>query len=92
MNIDDLLKALKKRSRNIKSRIKKCDREHDRMRYKSRSVRIAHPTNKGHYLDMLIEVNGVIKLIEGVINTKHYVKQGIDDEMSLMLDRFFGHI
>ena len=52
---------------------------------------MSHPTNEGHYQDMLIEVDAVIKLIEGKIEMDHYEEFGVSCEMSVLMDSIFGH-
>lgn len=80
------LDILKKRATLLRKRIKDEKQSLNRLKHKSRNVRLASGLGPriGYFTDKLNELESAIKLLEGKIKPKEYIILGNGDEY----DRF----
>lgn len=75
MNADNVLKYMKQRRRKLKARIKRERRDQERLKYKSRRLRMSSPiiSRIEFFTDRLQELQICIDLIEDKISPRDFV-------------------
>jgi len=83
---EKILEILKKRIKLFEKLIKEEDNQIKRLKYKSRRIRHASPSNNraNWYIDRKQELQLVLKLLEGTINEVYFIHCLLDDEAGVI--------
>jgi len=79
--MEKTITTLKKRVKVFKKLIKDEDLQIERLKYKSRSIRLnnSHVPRKNWYIDRLQELQLIISFLEGKTNESDFIHHKLDD-------------